>query len=258
MLDPADRQRLTEIGHGAMPYWNPVDPARLERMLDGLAVSAGDRVIDIGCGRGAMLVELAARSGASGVGIDPNPRAIASARALAAGRAPRAQLEFRTEPFDAGALEEARFNALLCIGSLHAAGGLAEALCTFTGLLTPGGEVLIGEGYWKRDPDPEYLAHIGSIRDEMADLETTMNAFTVAALEIRDHEITSEADWDRYEGGYLANIERHASAHPEDPAAGAMLTRVRRWSEGYARWGRSTMGFVLVRASRSRDASHGV
>ena len=49
--------------------------------------------------------------------------------------------------------------------------------------------------------------------------------------------------WDTYEAMYLAGVERHALAHPEDPEAPAMLERIRAWNQTYHRYGRHELGF---------------
>jgi SAM-dependent methyltransferase len=48
-------------------------------VLESLAPRAGERILDIGCGDGALTVEIA-RAGASVVGIDSSPEMVASAR----------------------------------------------------------------------------------------------------------------------------------------------------------------------------------
>ena len=60
---------------------------------------------------------------------------------------------------------ESAFALGICIGSTHAFGAGDSAYPnTFERLkqlVRPGGYLLIGEGYWKQEPAPEYLAFIG-------------------------------------------------------------------------------------------------
>ena len=61
-----DHAKFTTIAHRAHRFCNPLDPAVLERVMAGLRLSAGDRVIDVGCGKAALLVDLAGRFRGSG------------------------------------------------------------------------------------------------------------------------------------------------------------------------------------------------
>lgn len=72
--------------------WVPTPEALVERMLDVAQVAASDRVVDLGSGDGRLVI-MAARRGATALGIEYDAKLVAYARAAAAraGVADRAQ-----------------------------------------------------------------------------------------------------------------------------------------------------------------------
>ena len=240
-----DHAKFSTIAHRHHRFCNPLDPAALGRVTDGLGLSAGDRVVDVGCGKAALLVDLAGRLQTPGVGVDVNTAFLAEGRALAERHGVAALvtlIEAEAVHLDA---EPASFALALCIGSTHALGGYRETLLALARLVRPGGHVLVGQGYWKRPPDTGYLERLGATVDEMTTHEGNVAGGVAAGLLAAGAWVSSDGDWDRYEGLYADSVEDHVTAHPEDPDAPAMLERIRRWRETYLRWGRSTLGFGL-------------
>ncbi len=81
--------------HCDAPYWQT--PSELvERMLDFAACGPGDRLIDLGCGDGRIVVA-AARRGAKALGVDFDPERIAEARAAADAAGAGDSASFRRE-----------------------------------------------------------------------------------------------------------------------------------------------------------------
>ena len=68
-------------GHLDAPF-RPTPAPLIERMLDLAGVGPGDRLIDLGCGDGRIVIA-AARRGACACGIDIDPARIAEAEAAA-------------------------------------------------------------------------------------------------------------------------------------------------------------------------------
>src|SRR5687768_7579975 len=68
-------------GHLDAPF-RQTPPAVVERMLDLAKVGPGDRLVDLGCGDGRIVVA-AARRGAIAHGVDMDPERIAEAEAAA-------------------------------------------------------------------------------------------------------------------------------------------------------------------------------
>ncbi len=240
-----DRERFSAIAHGEMAFWNPVAESVVDDLVARLPLPPWTRVLDAGCGRGEMLIRLASRRGAMGIGVDRSRLAVAAARAAAARAGCRDRIEFRLEPFDPDRFAGWTFDLALCVGSTHALGGAAPALGALGPLLLPGGLLLLGEGYWKREPDPGYLAAIGGTRESLRDRAGNEALGPEAGLVPLETLDTSTAEWDRYEDLYAGNVERYAAAHPRDPDVPAMLARIRPWREAYLRWGRETLGFAL-------------
>jgi SAM-dependent methyltransferase len=243
-----DRFRFTTLAHASHDFCNPISAATLDRFVESLALAPGARVLDVGCGKGELLIRVAARWNARGVGLDVNPEFLADARRRAAGRA---EVELREVSARDAALEPASFDLTICVGSSHAVGELPEALAALRAWTRPGGQVLFGHGYWKREPDPEYLAGFGGARDELGSERELVAALIAAGFEPLDSATSSPAEWDAYEGAYSANIERFFAEHPGDPDRGAFLARSRSWYALYRRWGRDTMGFALHRLRRA-------
>ncbi len=238
-----DPLRFTTVAHATHRLCNPVDPVLLAGVLDGLGLAAGARALDIGCGKASLLVDLAARHGVLGVGVDVNPAFLGEGRAMAAAAGVAASVALVERKASDFAAPGGAFDLGVCLGSTHALGGYAATLRALAGWVRPGGRVLVGQGYWKRPPDAAYLARLGARPEEMTDHEGNIAAGTAAGLEPAGAWASTLADWDRYEDRYAATVERFVAEHPSDPDAAAMRERIARWRETYLRWGRETLGF---------------
>jgi SAM-dependent methyltransferase len=192
------------------------------------------------------LVEL---SGAIGSGVDIDEALITTARATAAARIPDATCTFDASGVHVGALPAGSFDVAVCLGATHAFGdgdaAYPGALDELTRLVRPGGQLLIGEGYWKQPPAREYLELLGDPPGIDHD-----HAGNIAFAEARGlvplyATVSNEDEWDHFEWSHRMRIEREAARHPDDAALAEKRRRSRAWRDGYLRWGRSTMGFGL-------------
>ena len=103
------------------------------------------------CGRAELLRRIAVHFEVEAVGYDRDAVTIAEARR----RAPELDLRVADAP------PPGSFDLAVCVASSHALGGFPAALGALRELTSTGGLVLLGEGYWRREPSAEYLEALG-------------------------------------------------------------------------------------------------
>ena len=131
--------------------------AARDAYLGLLGIAAGHRVLDVGCGSGAVTREIARRTGSHGlaVGVDPSSELLAIARDLAqeAGLADR--VEFRQGDVLRLPFPDRSFDVVLCVTVLsHVPGGEA-AIPELVRVLRPGGRL----GVFDLDTDMTAFTH---------------------------------------------------------------------------------------------------
>jgi len=131
--------------------------AARETYLSLLGIAAGERVLDVGCGSGAITREIARRVGKHGLamGIDPSPALLTVARELAREAGFDHGIEFR----DGSALQlpfsDGTFDAVVCVTVLsHVPRGEA-AIPEFVRVLRSGGRL----GVFDFDGDMTAFSH---------------------------------------------------------------------------------------------------
>ncbi|MEA2381985.1 MAG: hypothetical protein QOH72_1956 [Solirubrobacteraceae bacterium] len=228
----------SNLAHRGLPFANPMSGADVDRTLDALGLAPSARVLDTGCGSGEMLLRALERDPTwRGLGVDLDADAIATARDRAAERLPGRDVRFEVR--DAGKVD-GRHDAVLNVGASHVHGGYPAALGVLRSLVADRGAVVLGEGYWAREPSAAFLDALGgATADELPDLESLRAAAHAAGFAVETQALASEADWAAYEETLAANAERTGG---DDARAYARRIRDRRALPE----GTSTMGFALL------------
>ena len=242
----------SDIDHyTGLVHWGPYDEALLGPLLERLVLEEGDLVLDVGCGHGALLLELAGRRGVKVTGVDRSPAALERARAQfeTAGLEHAAtwlECEADDLQFDDGA-----FAAATWLGGPFLGGSHASTLGTLARWLRPGGYLLLGQGYWTEVPPQAYLDAAGLPGDALTSEAEMLQPVHAAGFEVLARAVSSRAVWDHFEGTILRNHEAYAAAHPADPEVQAMIATKRAWDDAQQRWGRDVMGFSVYALRRA-------
>jgi ubiquinone/menaquinone biosynthesis C-methylase UbiE len=145
MSEPAVVREYAELASGYDARWSSYIYASVQETLARLPRKTGDRILDIGCGTGALLAALAAESDDLQLqGIDPVPEMLAVARRrlpeeviLGAGWADNLQLP------------DACVDTVVSSSVFHYIRDPVRALAEMHRVLVPGGNLVITD--WCRD-----------------------------------------------------------------------------------------------------------
>jgi cyclopropane fatty-acyl-phospholipid synthase-like methyltransferase len=124
----------------------------MNRVLATVAgISAGDHVLDAGCGIGGSAIWLAENLGASVVGVNINANQVALARTLAHARGLKNRVQFHVADFCATELDAESFDVVWALESACYAEDKARFLAEAYRLLRPGGRLVVADGFLTRD-----------------------------------------------------------------------------------------------------------
>jgi ubiquinone/menaquinone biosynthesis C-methylase UbiE len=221
--------RWTDIAEAGIAVLNPLSEEKLALLGEIAGLRPGSTQLDLGCGKGEMLVQYALRHGITGVGIDIYAPLVEDAerRARDAGVAD----DVRFVVGDAGAHTEAgAFDVVSCIGSAWVGGDFVGTLQLMQRSLADGGRILVGEPF----------TEIGGI---LGSLES-------AGLDLVEMVIASDDDWDRYYSRQWSNVVTWLRTHPDDADVAAVREWLDRDRHQYLDHDRGAVGwgvFVAVR-----------
>jgi SAM-dependent methyltransferase len=253
----SDRFRWTTIAHADRRELGPLSDASRDAVLADVRIAPGPAgrpaLLDVGCGKGELLLHAMSRFGATGTGVDPNPSFLADARARAAALGLGSDATWIEGNFDPAAVP-GPYDLVSCLGSTHAFGDLAAALSGMRALVRPDGWALVGTGYWKLPPAPGYLELLGASPDELPELDGAGAMAGDAGWSVVARHASTLEEWDVYEDAYAGAMRRWLEAHPDDADAPAFRARLEAWTGGVRRWGRDTMGFVTLLLRRDEPA----
>jgi len=241
-----DTWKFFDIVHRRHVVCNPTSEEKLARLVDLLRLPAGARVVDIACGKGEFLIRLAEAYKVRGVGVDLSPFFVAEAERRLRSRVPQPGITFtQMDGADFKPDKPHCFTVASCIGASWVFGGHAKTLDALSGMAEPDGWVLVGEPYWLREPSDEYLRAIGLPRDAFGSHVENVEAGQRLGLDLVHTLVSSQDDWDRYEGLQWCASAEYARTDREDADLPELLERVAKEKSAYLTWGRDVLGWAI-------------
>jgi SAM-dependent methyltransferase len=250
-----ERATVSEIAHGDLTLLDPIGIEQLDEVIEAMNLPAGSHVLDVGCGRGEVLLRIAERWATCGTGIDIHEPFVEDARLAAEVRVPTGGVKFEVGDASTMTLENEHhdYDMAIAIGASHALGGdWRHALRTLSGVVPPrGGLVLLGEGFWREAPRASYLEALGATEDELPDHFALVEFAAQEGLDLLASAMTTDEQWETYELTLIDNGRRWAESHPGHPLASEMDDYVQAASNRFhGPGGRDTLGFGLFLFAR--------
>ncbi|MFC5847103.1 SAM-dependent methyltransferase [Deinococcus petrolearius] len=225
---------------------NPIGSDQLDRLATAVGLQDGQRVLDVGSGKGALSRRWAMRTALQGTGVDLNPAFVASAREWAGAQGLAGHLTFlEGAALDLWPTLEAQgpYDVATCLGATFALGGFGPTLEHLHGVLRPGGTLVVGDVFLAAPATPEALAAEGWA--DLPTLAARREALAAAGLDLNSLIVSGQNDWDHYSRLAWSAARRWAEANPEDPDRAEVLWLVAEGQARYLRFEREHLGWAV-------------
>jgi cyclopropane fatty-acyl-phospholipid synthase-like methyltransferase len=212
-MNPFRYRAIAEADHQIQ---NPLSPQKLARVVDYLRLQQGEQALDVGCGKGSLLLAMANAHHIDAVGLELNPAFAAVARESLAASDLIGSARIVDGPALDFELEAESFDVAACIGATFALGGFEPSLDWLARAVRRGGRIAVGEPFALGDWPPE-------VRQRWPEYDRTLVDIG-AVLEQRGLALTgmvasSQGDWDHYESQHWRAAAAWLREHPDDPDA---------------------------------------
>jgi SAM-dependent methyltransferase len=222
--------------------WNtPLSEAHASELLGRLELASAHRILDLGCGRGRLLLQALGRAPAAhGVGVDRDRRELDQGRAAAKESGLEDRVAFVAHD---AAKYDGTADRVLCIGASHAWGGTASALTRLRERTSPKGLLLFGDGFWTRPPSRRLLERLGP---QEGSVEAIADRAKAAGWRVAHSDTADQSEWDSFEESSYRGLERFARRAPDHPLSNAARELAARRRKEYYDGYRGVLGFAYL------------
>ena len=204
-----------EALHHLHEICNPMRPEDLSNIIDALGPTDRTHAIDVACGHGDLLLEMAQRAGIYGVGVDLSPWALIRAR----DRAQRTKLKGSLEWWLGEGKAVPRrpdWDVASCLGASWIWHGFEGTVRALSSRLRPGGRLAVGDLRLRDLTERDRLREAGL--PEMAATPTREEQVAIISsldLEVITEMAAPDEAWEQYHRTVVESAETYAAEHPE-------------------------------------------
>ena len=223
---------------------NPLTEAKLATLGRVLGIPPDTSMLDLACGSGELLCTWARDHRVTGTGVDLSPFFLAGADARARELGVADRLTF-VHADAAGYVADQPVDLAACIGATWIGDGVTGTVDLLRRSLRPGGMMLIGEPYWRRDPPDQATVAACSARDrdEFRPLPELLEHFGQLGCDVVEMILADQDSWDRYVAAQWRNIRRWLDQNPDDELFDQMRAELTTSPADYVRHEREYLGW---------------
>jgi ubiquinone/menaquinone biosynthesis C-methylase UbiE len=236
-----DKAKYEAIAHKNLKYSSPTNDEMIDEIADLMRLTAGMTIFDVGCAKAEILIRIANRCQVKAIGIDSSEQYLTEAYAALAVDAPGADISLEQASIQIYQHPNAPYDAVMCINSTELFGSYDKALMEIAKLTKPHGIVLMGDYYWRKEPQAKLTAPFEVTKDYQSAIEIGMQEGLIPLFA----SVCTQVDLDRYIWMQANAIENYALDNPDDVDSVAMVDRARHMRNLYVEYGHETLGFGL-------------
>ncbi|MEU8782749.1 class I SAM-dependent methyltransferase [Streptomyces sp. NPDC048637] len=226
---------------------------KLSFVAEQLGLTGGERLLDVGCGWGALLLFMAEEYRCRTVGISPAPRQHAYIRGRVAERRLDGLVRTETASFETYEPEAGAFDAVTLLGSVVHMDGLDTVFAKIRRALRRGGTLYLSESCFRSEavrrtfdqrPGTDFIRNSVFGSGDLRPLSELIAAAEGAGFSLRAvHDLTT--DYHRTIELWSENV-RAAAGELDDLDAGLTEQLLRYLEIANAGWGYTTKHYALV------------
>lgn len=239
-----DLPRIFTIRESSHRIHNPFTPGKLADLGRALRLAPGTRVLDLASGSGEMLCTWARDHQVTGTGVDISTVFTEEARARAAELGVADRISF-VHGDACGHVADEPVDLAACVGATWIGNGVAGTVDLLAKSLRPGGLMLIGEPYWRREVPDEETARAchATAKADFLLLPELIESFGGLGYDVVEMVLADQDSWDRYQAAQWLSMRRWLDQNPDDELAAEVREELTTEPARYARYQREYLGW---------------